>query len=68
MSLVSRAQEGLFTLFGQSADIKFAFEMKVLAGPASYKQQIKNFKATLVATSTTFVAAEDRGMKREMDE
>lgn len=34
--------------------------MKVLAGPASYKQQIKNFKATLVATSTAFVAAKDR--------
>lgn len=33
--------------------------MKVLAGPASYKQQIKNFKAKLIATSATFVAAED---------
>lgn len=53
-------------LFGQSADIKDAFKMEVLAGAVSYKQQIKNFKAALVATTTTFVTAEDGEMARGM--
>ena len=40
-----RERETLFTRFGQSADIKDAFKMKVLAGTASLKTTDLEFQS-----------------------